>query len=82
MSRPAAEIDAANRFHTWRSGWRDGAMRRAMSPAATGHSDPSIATAYRVGYAEGYDAAKAANSAACERFGHTPTILRVAGGGE
>lgn len=81
MSRDAASIHAANRFHTWRLGWCDGAMRRAMSPAATGHSDPSLATAYSDGYAEGTVAARAANTAACERYGHNPTILRVAGGG-
>jgi len=82
VSRPAAEIDAANRFHSWRLGWRDGAMRRAQNPAAAGHSDAAMAQAYSDGYAEGTIAARAANAAACERYGHSPTILRVAGGGE
>ncbi len=77
MSRPAAEIDAANRFHSWRLGWRDGAMRRAMNPAATGHSDAAMAQAYRDGYGEGTHAARDANTAACERYGHRPTILRA-----
>lgn len=75
--RPAAEIDAANRFHAWRMGWRDGAMRRAQNPAATGHSDAAMAQAYRDGYGEGTRAARDANTAACERYGHRPTILRA-----
>ena len=79
MNRPAAEIDAANRFHASRLGWRDGAMRRAQNPAATGHSDAAMAQAYRDGYAEGTRTARAADAAACERYGHAPTILRVAG---
>ena len=82
MSRPAAEIAAANLFHSWRLGWRDGAMRRAVNPAATGHSDAAMAQAYRDGYSEGTRAASAANAAACERYGYAPTILRAAGGGE
>lgn len=77
MSRPAAEIVAANRFHAWRMGWRDGAMRRAMDPAATGHSDAAMAQAYSDGYSEGTRAARAATGAACERYGHRPTILRA-----
>lgn len=77
MSRDAGEIDAANRFHSWRLGWRDGAMRRAQNPAAEGHSDGALAAAYCDGYTEGYAAARAANAAACERYGHRPTILRA-----
>lgn len=80
MNRPAAEIDAANRFHTWRLGWRDGAMRRAQNPRTTGHPDEAMAQAYRDGYAEGTRTARAAGAAACERYGYTPTILRAAGG--
>lgn len=76
--RDGAEIAAANAFHSWRMGWRDGAMRRAKNPAATGHADPALATAYRDGYAEGTAAAGAANAAACARYGYTPTMLRVA----
>lgn len=79
MSRPAAEIDAANRFHAWRSGWRDGAMRRAQNPAAAEHSDKAMAQAYRDGFGEGYMAAGAANTAACARYGHNPMILRTGG---
>lgn len=78
--KSAAEIDAANRFHAWRSGWRDGAMRRAMNPAATGHTNAAMATAYRDGYSEGYRAARDADAAACERYGYAPTILRAEGG--
>lgn len=78
MSRPAESIAAANRFHTWRMGWRDGAMRRAQNPAATGHSDAAMAAAYEDGYGEGYRASKAADAAACERYGHRPTMLRTA----
>lgn len=80
MSRDPGEIHAANCFHSWRSGWRDGAMRRATNPAATGHSDIRLAEAYREGYAEGTADAGAANRAACERYGHVQKILRVAGG--
>ncbi len=79
MSRPAAEIAAANLFHVWRSGWRDGAMRRAQNPAATGHSDAAMAQAYRDGYSEGTRTARAADAAACERYWHRPTMLRTAG---
>ena len=82
MSRTPESIAAANRFHAWRSGWRDGAMRRAQNPAATRHSDPAMAQAYRDGYGEGYVAARAADAAACARYGHAPTILRVQGGSE
>ena len=79
MSRPAAEIAAANRFHSWQLGWRDGAMRRAQNPAAAGHSDAAMAQAYRDGFAEGFKTAGAANAAACERYGYAPTILRAEG---
>lgn len=82
MSRTPESIAAANRFHAWRSGWRDGAMRRAQNPAAVGHSDAAMATAYRDGYGEGARVAMAAVAAACERYGHAPTILRAEGGGE
>lgn len=77
--RSPNEIDAANRFHAWRSGWRDGAMRRVQSPAATGHSDAAMAQAYRDGYGEGTRAARAADAAACKRYGHAPMILRTGG---
>lgn len=80
MSRDESEILAANRFHTWRLGWRDGAMRRAMNPSAANHSDPVLAAAYREGYSEGTVAANTANAAACERYGYAPSVLRVAGG--
>lgn len=80
MTRTAESIAAANRFHAWRSGWRDGAMRRAQNPAATGHSDAAMAQAYRDGFTEGYRAAGAADAAGCERYGYTPTVLRTAGG--
>jgi len=77
MSRSAEEIHAANCFHVWRQGWRDGAQRRMVSSVATGHSDPRLAATYRDGYAEGTAAAKAADKAACERYGYAPSPLRA-----
>ena len=50
-----------------------------MNPAATGHSDAAMAQAYRDGYGEGTRTARAADAAACERYGHRPTMLRTAG---
>jgi hypothetical protein len=50
MSRSAEEIHAANCFHVWRQGWRDGAQRRMVSSVATGHSDPQLAATYHKNY--------------------------------
>ena len=52
-------------------------MRRAMNPAATGHAVAAMAQAYSDGYSEGTHAARDASAAACERYGHRPTILRA-----
>lgn len=73
----AAEIDAANRYHSYRRGWIDGAARKAMPEEFTKHTDLGIRDAYNLGYQHGYDAHVAALKAAEQRYEHTPTVLRT-----
>jgi hypothetical protein len=75
-SRTPEEIDAANKYHTWCRGWRDGAGTRAMRPDHVAH--PTLGTTYNEAYAAGQEAARVMAVDASNRFGYTPSVLRTA----
>lgn len=72
-----SEIDAANRYHSYRKGWQHGAATRAMGPEFTGHVDDGIREAYLLGYQDGRSELAKALQTAQQRYGHTPTVLRT-----
>jgi hypothetical protein len=69
------ERDAANRWHAYMHGWRDGAATRAMRIER--HPDAGIIEEYNRGYTDGYVARQDAAKAASARIGHEPAILRT-----
>ncbi len=75
-SRTKDDIDAANKYHTWCRGWRDGAGMRPMRPDHSAH--PTLGTTYDEAYAGGQQAARDMAAVAAARFGYTPSILRTA----
>lgn len=75
-NRSREEIDAANKYHTWCRGWRDGAGMRAMREDHLVH--PTLGTTYSEAYAAGQAAARVMAEQASARFGYTPSILRTA----
>lgn len=77
VTRTREQIDAANKYHTWIRGWRDGATGRAKRPDHANH--PTLGTTYNEAYMAGIHAAGAMSTEAAKRFGHVPSILR---GGE
>lgn len=74
-------IDAANRFQSYMRGWKDGASMHAMPKEFRNHSDAALSAAYDLGYAHGYEARGEAQKNAEERYGYTPSILRLAAEG-
>lgn len=72
------EIDAANQYAAYQKGWAAGAATRAMDPAVTGHSNELIRLAYEQGYADGRIARQSALQKAADKYGHRPSILRLA----
>ncbi len=69
--------DAANRWHAYMQGWRDGAATRAVR--IKDHPDTGIVDEYNLGYTDGYVARQEAAKAASARIGHQPSILRTQG---
>ena len=76
QSKTKENIDAANKYHTWIRGWRDGAGMRPMRPDHSTH--PTLGTTYNEAYAAGQQAARDIATTAATRFGYTPSILRLA----
>ncbi len=72
-------LDASNQWAAYTKGWSAGAGMRAMDPAVKGHPDAKIEIAYELGYAHGRDARSLAHQDAAERYGYTPSILRLQG---
>ena len=72
-----ARLDAANRFHSYRKGWRTGARSGIKEEVFMTHPDVGIRDAYERGFADGYDALGTAMVAACKHYGHVPNILRT-----
>lgn len=75
MNQPH-DIDAANRYQAYIKGWKCGAKGSTPDPAATGHADRGISSAYRLGVADGHLAFNAAATDAAKRFSYEPSPLR------
>lgn len=76
--RTPEQIDAANRFESYRRGWGAGATSRATDPRLATHADQGIRDAYNRGYADGRRALNDAMRDASSTYGHVPSILRLA----
>jgi hypothetical protein len=71
MIRSPEEIEAANRYHAYFQGWRDGA-----TAAAKKYEGHRLADIYNRGYADGLTARGEAARRASAEFGYVPSVLR------
>ncbi len=76
--RPIEEINAANNYHAFMRGWRDGATISAMRNEFTSHDNEAIKEAYLDGYANGRKMRGEASRAATKAYGYEPDILQLA----
>jgi hypothetical protein len=76
VKRSEEEIDAANKYHTWCRGWRDGAGMRPMRENHSTH--PTLGATYDEAYACGQQEARDMAAIASARFNYTPSVLRTA----
>jgi len=68
---------AADRYHAYRQGWRDGAAGREQAKPFVEHATrPDMVAAYLIGYDAGGDDAAAALRFAQRKYKFTPSILR------
>ena len=74
------EIDAANQFHSFIMGWKDGASSRAMDPKFTGHDNKLIVAAYDAGYGRARKDINAVAEEAAKTYGYTISYLRLMDG--
>lgn len=72
------EIDAANQFHSFMRGWKDGAGTRAMDTKCTEHDNPLIRAAYSAGYKRAREDLNLVAQSAAEAYGYTISYLRLA----
>jgi hypothetical protein len=71
-----AEIDAADRYQSYRRGWRDGATSRVRAAVFETHTDQGIRAAYDLGYIDGQRSYGHAMIEAQRLYKHTPSVLR------
>lgn len=64
-----AEIDAANRYESYRRGWKQGAAQKAADKVFLTHTNKGIAEAYSQGYADGFGACSDALKSAAAEYG-------------
>lgn len=76
MERSPESIEAANLYHSYLKGWRDGAAFRTINPQFRDHENAKIRAAYEKGYSEGRVALNEAGRVASQSYGHVPSILR------
>lgn len=76
VKKTQEEIDAANKFHTWVRGYRDGFGCLAKRKEHVEH--PTLGDTYREAYDAGFVAGDEMRVAAAKRFGYEPSILRTA----
>lgn len=69
-------LDAANRMHSYRQGWRRGAISFWKEKVFENHPNAEIREAYERGFADGHVAYLNAMDAAFTHYGHVPTVLR------
>jgi hypothetical protein len=75
-TRTQEEIQAANLYHSYTRGWRDGAGWKAMRREFEVHPDETLIAAYREGYEAGSKASGAAHEEAGKKYSYQPDILR------
>lgn len=75
VERTPEQIDAANRYHTWVRGYRDGFGSLAKRKDHEQH--PTLGDVYREAYEAGHVAGNQMRTEAAARFGHEPSILRA-----
>lgn len=68
------DTDAANRYHAYLRGFRDGASGHCTRREFGGH--PTLGDVYREGRTAGQNALGVALDVASERLGYRPSILR------
>lgn len=64
-----AEIDAGNRFASWRRGWMDRSRGRDLDPRFVLHKNQDLFDQYLKGFREADQAASVALRAAAEAYG-------------
>lgn len=74
VNRSPEEIDAANKYHTWVRGYRDGFGSLAKRKDHIDH--PKFGAVYLEAYDAGHDAGNKMREEAATRFGYVPSVLR------
>lgn len=74
-SQTQAEIDAADKYHTWVRGWIDGTHASVKRETCAKH--PTLGPTYEDGYAAGRKSRAETLAMAAQHFGHKPRILRA-----
>lgn len=77
-NRTPEQIDAANKWQSYRMGWLAGAAIKAIDPRFSSHPNQELNAAYQLGYRDGGVARREALARATELYGYEPTILRLA----
>lgn len=72
-------VQAANLFHIYCRGWRDGAGYKGIRDDNAKH--PTLGEQYMRGWNDGRKAAQDAAAAMSKETGYEPSILRTAEGG-
>lgn len=75
VKRSPEEIDAANKYHTWVRGYRDGFNNLVKRQDHVKH--PKFGAVYVEAYDEGYAAGNRMREEAAKRFGYAASILRM-----
>ncbi len=69
--------NSADQYLSYQKGWAAGAALRAKDPKFL-EVDDEIKAAYESGYSDGYVARQTAMQKAADKYGHRPSILRLA----
>ncbi len=77
MSKTTSEIDAAHNYYAWQKGWIDGAGFRGIDKKFADHE--TLGFLYMEAWEAGREAYRLSMISASERFGYTPSVLRLAG---
>ena len=70
-------VRAGELWDTFMRGWTHGAGMRPLDPKFTQHTRIEICEAYAKGYEDGRASRNSAAQTAAQRFGYTPTVLRL-----
>ncbi len=70
------QVVAANRYHSYVRGWKDGAKHAIRRTAFTEHENTELRDAYVLGYQDGGVAVAKASEHAQDKYGYVPSILR------